>query len=390
MEKAKRVKKLPPYLFAQIDKIKAEKIKQGIDIISLGIGDPDLPTPPHIIEALHKAALDPKNHQYPSYEGMLSFRQAVVNWYKKRFNVELSAEKEVLTLIGSKEGIAHIFLAYINPGDYTLVSDPGYPVYKIGTLLAGGVSFPLPLLKKNKFLPDLSSVPTEIAKRAKIMFINYPNMPTAAIAPLKFFEEVVQFAKEYNILICHDAPYSEIAFDGYKAPSFLQAKGAKEVGVEFYSLSKTYNMTGWRLGWACGNSDIIQTLTTVKTNIDSGVFQAVQYAGIAALTGPQDHLKMINKIYKRRQDIVIKTLNNLGWNITPPKATIYLWVEVPKNYASSTEFCTDILDKTGIIVVPGVGYGEYGEGYFRLSLTTPDKRLNEAMKRWRKSGIRFA
>lgn len=388
-EKANRLKNLPPYLFAQIDKIKEEKIKEGVDVISLGIGDPDMPTPQHIIDALNIASQDVKNHQYPTYSGMFEFRDAVSKWYKKRFNVEISPQDEVITLIGSKEGIAHIFLAYVDKDDYTLVSDPGYPVYKIGTQLAGGIPFSLPLLEENNFLPDLNSIPKDIARKSKIMFINYPNMPTAATATLEFFEEVVRFAKENNIIVCHDAPYSEISFDGYVAPSFLQAKGAKDVGVEFHSLSKTYNMTGWRIGWVCGNKDIVQSLLTIKTNIDSGVFQAIQYAGISALNGPQEHIAERNKIYQKRRDMVVETLNELGWNIKPPVATFYIWCKIPKNYTSSVDFCTDVLNKTGVIVVPGIGYGEHGEGYFRISLTIQDDKLQEAMERWKKSGIRF-
>lgn len=387
-EKAERMKKIPPYLFAEIDRIKEEKIKQGVDVISLGIGDPDIPTPSHIIEALYSAAKDPKNHQYPSYEGMLEFRTAVSEWYKRKFQVELNPEDEVLTLIGSKEGIVHIFLAFVNEGDYTLVPDPGYPPYKIGTLLAGGIPYSMPLREENKFLPDLEEIPAEIARKAKIMFLNYPNMPTAATAEIEFFEEVVEFAKKYNIIVCHDFPYSEITFDGYRAKSFLSAKGAKDIGVEFHSLSKTYNMTGWRIGWCCGNKEIINQLKILKTNIDSGVFQAIQIAGISALKGEEKCVEEVRKIYQIRRDKIISTLRELGWEINPPLATLYIWAKVPKNF-TSTSFARYLLEKCGVIVVPGIGYGEYGEGYFRISLTVPDKRLDEALKRIRESGIRY-
>lgn len=388
MQRAKRLEKIPPYLFAQIDKLKEEKIKQGVDVISLGIGDPDLPTPENIIKALNRAAYDAKNHQYPSYEGCLEFRSAVAKWYKKKFGVILNPKDEVLTLIGSKEGIAHIFLAYVDSGNYTLVPDPGYPVYKVGTLLAGGIPYSLPLLEENNFLPDLKKINKKILRKTKILFLNYPNMPTGAVANLKFFNEVVKFAKDNNLIVCHDFSYSEITFDGYKSVSFLQAKGAKEVGIEFHSLSKTYNMTGWRIGWACGNKEILRNLLIVKTNIDSGVFQAIQYAGIEALLGSQKSVEKMRKVYKKRRDLVINTLNKLGWKLKPTKGTIYIWAKVPKSYNSSL-FATYLLDKTGVIVVPGIGYGKYGEGYFRISLTTPFERLKEALKRIEKSGIRY-
>jgi LL-diaminopimelate aminotransferase len=387
-EKAKRLEKIPPYLFAQIDRIKEKKIREGVDVISLGIGDPDLPTPPHIIEALYKAAKDPKNHQYPSYEGMLEFRIAVSEWYRKKFSVELDPENEILTLIGSKEGIVHIFLAFVNEGDYTLIPDPGYPPYKIGTILAGGIPYSMPLKEENKFLPSLEEIPEDIAKKAKIMFLNYPNMPTSAVAEIDFFEKVVEFAKKYNIIVCHDFPYSEITFDGYKAKSFLQAKGAKEVSVEFHSLSKTYNMTGWRIGWCCGNREIVEALKILKTNIDSGVFQAIQIAGISALKGEEVYLEKTKEIYKIRRDKIISTLKSLGWEIEPPLATLYIWAKVPSGF-TSTSFAEYLLEKCGVIVVPGVGYGEYGEGYFRISLTVNDEKLDEALKRIRESGIRY-
>lgn len=376
-------------MFAQIDKLKAQKIKEGVDVISLGIGDPDLPTPDFIVDALARAAKDPKNHQYPSYEGMLEFRQAVANWYKKRFQVDLNPENEVATLIGSKEGIAHTFLAFVDPGDRTLVTDPGYPVYRIGTLLAGGEPVSVPVRKENNFLVDFDEIDPLVAKKAKLLFLNYPGNPTAAVADLSFFEQAVKFAETYDLLICHDAAYSEVSFDGYVCPSFLQAEGAKDVGIEFHSLSKTYNMTGWRIGFAVGNKEAISALGTVKTNVDSGVFGAVQVAGIAALNGPHEPLIKQNEIYKNRRDVVVETLNSLGWNIEPPKATFYVWAEAPKGY-TSVAFASELLNKTGVLVVPGIGYGQHGEGFFRISLTLSDNRLAEAMEKIRSSGMRFA
>jgi LL-diaminopimelate aminotransferase len=386
MEVSERIKQIPPYLFAEIDRAIDKKKAAGVDVISLGMGDPDIPTPQNIIERLCKAASDPKNHRYPSYNGMFSFREAAAKWYKKRFNVSLDANSEVLTLIGSKEGIAHIPLAFINPGDTVLYPDPGYPVYKIGTILAGGRPVDMPLLEENGFIPDLSKIDSKTRKNAKLMHLCYPNNPTSAVASKEFFKEVVDFAKENDVIICHDAPYSEIAFDGYKAPSFLETKGAKEVGIEFHSLSKTYNMTGWRIGFAVGNSEVIAGLGKVKENIDSGAFQAVQEAGIEALTGPQDSIARNVKIFQERRDIMVKGLNDLGIEAKKPKATFYLWFRVPKN-TNSIEFSTKILDKTGVVITPGTGFGKYGEGYVRCALTQPKERLIEALDRIRKAKI---
>lgn len=386
MKKSKRLDKIPPYLFAQIDKIKAQKISEGMDIISFGIGDPDMPTPEGIVNELARAAKTHANHQYPSYEGMLSFRKAVSNWYGRRFGVELDPKNEVVTLIGSKEGIAHLPLAFVDAGDVVLVTDPGYPVYGISTLLAGGDIVRVPLLKENKFLPDLKKVPEDAARKAKLMFVCYPNNPLAATAEVEFFEELVHFAKKYDILIAHDAAYSEVSYDGYVCPSFLQAKGAKEVGIEFHSLSKTFNMTGWRIGFASGSKEAISALGTIKTNVDSGVFQAIQEAGIYALEKCGEETKKQNKIYQERRDIVIDGLNSMGWKLEKTKATFYVWADVPKGY-TSTKFVTELLDKTGVLVVPGNGYGEHGEGYFRISITVSTDRLREAMKRWKEKGI---
>ncbi|MDR3543047.1 MAG: LL-diaminopimelate aminotransferase [Desulfosporosinus sp.] len=380
MEEALRIQTLPPYLFARIDEKIADAKAKGVDVISLGIGDPDLPTPDHIIDKLIEGARNPENHRYPSYVGMLEFRSAVAEWYKRRSNIVLDPKKEVVTLIGSKEGIAHIAFCYINPGDVALIPDPGYPVYGVGTLLAGGVPYIMPLKEENGFLPDLEAIPAEVAQKAKLMFLNYPNNPTGAIADETFYLKVIAFAKKYDIIVCHDGPYSEIAFNGYKPLSFLEVPGAKDVGIEFHSMSKTYNMTGWRIGWAAGNARVIEALGRIKSNIDSGVFQAIQEASIEGLLGNQDIIQEIRKIYQERQDIVIEGLTALGWSVERPKATIYVWPKVPKGF-TSTSFCELILDKAGVVVTPGNGYGEYGEGYFRISLTINTERLREALKR---------
>jgi len=357
-----------------------------VDIINLGIGDPDQPTPNNVIEKLRESVKDPKTHDYPPYAGTAEFRQAVALWYKNRFGVDLDPDNEVMALIGSKEGIAHIFLAFNDPGDFSLIPDPGYPVYKTGTLFANGFPYIMPLLEKNNFLPDLEEIDEEIAQKTKLMFINYPNNPTAAVANKDFFEKVVKFAKKYDILICHDFAYSEMTFDNYKASSFLEVEGAKNVGIEFHSLSKTYNMTGWRLGFVVGNKKAISALSIIKTNIDSGAFKAIQQAGIEALTGPQDNIEKMNKIYTGRRNVVINGLNKLGWNLKPTKATFYIWIPT-LNKMSSMEFSNLLLEKTGIIVTPGIGYGEYGEGYVRIALTVDEKRLEEAIERMEKAGI---
>lgn len=389
METARRIQALPPYLFAQIDKKIAEAKARGVDVISFGIGDPDLPTPGHIIERLQKEAANPATHRYPSYEGLAVYREAVARWYGKRFGVELDPKTEVVSLIGSKEGIAHIPMCFVDPGDLCLVPDPGYPVYSIGVLFAGGESYKMPLLAENGFLPDLSAIPTEVAKKAKLLYLNYPNNPTGAVADLDFFKEVVAFAKANDIIVCHDAAYTEIAFDGYRPISFLETPGAKEVGIEFHSLSKTYNMTGWRVGWAVGNSDVISALGRIKTNIDSGIFEAIQYAGVEALEGPQDCLEENIKIYTQRRDLLVDGLKSLGCPIEKPKATIYVWAPVPTGM-NSTDFAALLLEKAGVVVTPGVGYGDSGEGFFRMSLTLPTERLEEGLERIKKAGIRFA
>ena len=380
MQEAKRLKSLPPYLFARIEKKIQEKKAAGVDVISLGIGDPDRPTPGHIIDKLVEQAHNPENHSYPSSVGMMEYREAVAQWYKNRFDVDLDPASEIVTLIGSKEGIGHISFCYVDPGDVNLVPDPGYPVYGIGTLLAGGEPYNMPLKEENGFLPDLDAIPEDVADKAKILFINYPNNPTGALADMNFFNKVVAFAKKHDLIVCHDGAYSEIAFDGYEPPSFLQAEGAKEVGIEFNSLSKPYNMTGWRIGWAAGRPDVIEALGRIKSNLDSGAFQAIQYAAIEGLIGPQDSVKEMQAVYKERRDTVVNGLNAMGWNMEAPKATFYVWAPVPKGFNSS-EFAELVLEKAGVIITPGIGYGENGEGYFRIALTVENKRIGEALER---------
>jgi LL-diaminopimelate aminotransferase len=386
IEKSDRLRALPPYLFKEIDRQKSEARKKGVDIIDLGVGDPDMPTPPHIIEALCKAARDPANHRYPSYSGMVAFNEAVAVWYKKRFNVTLSPDTEVVTLIGSKEGIANIPLALINPGDIGLATSPGYPVYNTGIQFAGGQTWFMDLYKSNQFLPDLSAIPDAVAAKAKLMFINYPNNPTSAVATSEFFKDVVRFAEKHSIIVCHDAAYSEMAFDGYRPPSFLETDGAKHVGVEFHSLSKTYNMTGWRIGFAVGRAEVIQALGQVKSNIDSGVFQAVQYAGIAALEGDQGCVTEMNREYTRRRDILLEGLRKAGLSVETPRATFYAWIEVPKGYTSAS-FASHLLTQAGIVATPGNGFGAPGEGYIRMALTVSVERMKEAVARIQSTGF---
>jgi LL-diaminopimelate aminotransferase len=386
IEKSERLKSLPPYLFKEIDRQKDEARARGIDIIDLGVGDPDMPTPPHIIRALEKAANDPANHQYPSYTGMDAFNKAVAGWYEKRFKVDLDPSKEVLTLIGSKEGIAHIPLAFINPGDMALVPNPGYPVYEIGVKFAGGDVYFMNLLKDNDYLPDLDSLPEEVAQKTKLMFLNYPNNPTSAVADMSFFDKLVSYAKKHEIIVCHDAAYTEMAFDGYKPLSFLEADGAMEVGMEFHSLSKTYNMTGWRIGFAVGNAEVLQALGQVKSNIDSGAFQAVQIAGITALEGDQACIDEMNGIYTERRDLLFDGLRELGLTVKKPKATFYVWIDVPDGY-TSTEFASHLLTKAGVVATPGNGFGTAGEGYIRMALTVDNERIKEVLKRIKETGF---
>ena len=382
-EKAERLKCLPPYLFAEIDRLKDECKAKGVDVISFGVGDPDMPTPAPIIESLKKAAEDPANHQYPSYSGTGEFRGSAAKWYKRRFNVDLDPASEVLTLIGSKEGIAHFPLAFINPGDIALVPTPGYPVYHVATMFAGGQSHFMPLVKENNFLPDLNAIPKDIARRAKMMFINYPNNPTGAVAGRDFFEKVVAFANEYNVMICHDAAYTEMGMNGFVPMSFLEVPGAKDVGIEFHSLSKTYNMTGWRLGFAVGNAEMLAGLGQIKSNIDSGAFNAVQAAGITALDGDQACVAEMQKVYEERARVLAEGLRQVGLQPEPMKATFYMWCPTPKGMTSK-EFTSLLLREAGIVTTPGSGFGDPGEGYVRFALTVSKERIAEAVVRMKK------
>lgn len=378
---SKKLQSLPPYLFAQIDAAKRKARLEGRNIIDLGVGDPDIPTPAFIIEKLNEAARDPKNHRYALDQGMPELRQAIADWYKKRFNVDLSPDKEVLPLIGSKEGIAHIPVAFLDKGDSVLVPDPCYPPYRNATILADGKPQAMPLKSSGGFLPDIDGISPKIAEKTKLMFLNYPNNPTSATADRPFYEKVVGFANQHNVIVCHDAAYSEIAFDGYKPMSFLEVQGAKEVGVEFHSLSKTFNMTGWRIGWVCGNEKVVAALAKVKSNIDSGIFQAVQVAGIAALREGAQSLEENNRVYSERIRIFTDGLKNLGWKVEKPKATFYVWAKIPKKAKSSIEFSQILLERANIVATPGNGFGKYGEGYVRFAMTVDKEKLKEAVER---------
>jgi LL-diaminopimelate aminotransferase len=380
MKLSHRLDKLPPYLFVEINRKIAEKRAKGEDIISFAIGDPDMPTPQHIVDQLCQAAPDPANHRYPETAGLPELCQAIARWYQKRFGVTLDQNKEVLPLLGSKEGIGHVSFCFIDPGDIALVPDPGYPVYSMSTLLAGGEPYFMPLTEKNDFLPDLESIPEKIAEKAKLLWLNYPNNPTGAVADIAFFQDAARFAKKHGLAICHDAPYTEVTFDGYQPSSLMQIPEAREVGIEFHSLSKTYNMTGWRIGMAVGNARMIDALFRFKSNLDSGIPQAIQRAAIKALTGPQSCVTEHNTIYQRRRDKLVKALNDIGLRARPPKASFYIWARIPDGY-TSVNFTTELLDKANVAVTPGVGYGNAGEGYIRLSLTLPDDRLDEGISR---------
>ena len=390
MKMSKRLSGLAPYLFVEINQKIAEKKAKGEEVISFAVGDPDMPTPAPIIDALCQAAQELANHRYPETEGLAELRQAIAGWYQGRFGVQLDPDSEVLPLIGSKEGIAHIALCFIDFDDVALVPDPGYPVYSISTKLAGGSPYAMPLSEEKDFIPDLAAIPAHILKKAKLMWLGYPNNPTGAVASLDFFQKAVGFARQNDLVVCHDAAYTEIVFDDYQAPSFLQADGAKEIGVEFHTLSKSYNMTGWRIGMVVGNAKIVDALKKVKSNLDSGIPQAIQYAAIEALNGPQDYLPKKNAIYQRRRDLLIDILNNIGVQAKPPKGGIYIWAKVPEGY-TSVEFATELLDKHGVVVTPGTGFGQNGEGYVRLSLTVPDATFVKGLSRlaeWRSSKAR--
>ena len=390
MKLAQRVEQLPPYLFAEISKKIAAKRAAGVDVISFGIGDPDLATPPHILAALKQGADAPANHRYPETDGLPQLRQAMADWYGTRFGVSLDPNSEVVPLIGSKEGIGHVSLCFIDPGDVALIPDPAYPVYAAGTLFAGGAVYALPLEEERGFLPVLDAVPDDIARRAKALWINYPNNPTGACATAAFFERVVDFARRNDVIVLHDLAYADVAFDGYRPPSFLETPGAREVGIEFNSLSKAYNMTGWRVGMAVGNAALIDALTRVKSNLDSGIPQAIQEMAIAALSGPQDVIDEHNAIYERRRDRMVAALRDVGLHVESPKASLYLWTRLPEG-ETSIAFAGRLLDDTGVVVTPGIGYGEHGEGFIRLSVTTPDERVDEGLSRlasWRGAPVR--
>ncbi|MGN6257748.1 MAG: LL-diaminopimelate aminotransferase [Solirubrobacterales bacterium] len=379
---SKRLEAIPPYKFQELEQQIADKRAAGIDVISLGIGDPDQPTYSHIVEAMQEAVANPAYHQYPSNRGRDEFRQGFSEFYDRRFGVEIDPKSEVIPAIGAKECIYNLCFAFLDPGDVALASDPGYPVYTGGPLLAGAKAELLPLVPELGFAPDLTAVPADVAARARLMFINYPNNPTGAILPEGFFETVVSFAKENEILVVHDNAYSETTYDGYVAPSFLATPGAKDVGVEVFSLSKGYNMTGWRCAAILGNPEAIQAYWRLKTNVDSGLFEAIQMAGVAALNGPDEPMQRMNEVYTRRRDLVVSVLDAIGVEVTPPKGTIYVWAPVPEGH-TSTSFCELVLEEAAVVVSPGSMYGPSGEGFFRIALTAPDERIEEAVERMR-------
>ena len=381
MKLAARVEQLPPYLFAAISRLIEQQRAAGVDVISFGIGDPDLPTPQHILESLKRAADDPANHRYPESDGLPELRQAIARWYQRRHSVALDPDSEIVPLIGSKEGIGHLPLCLIDPGDVALMTDPGYPVYEIGTMFAGGESVKLPLSEADGWLPRLEEIPADVAARARILWLNYPNNPTGAVADLAFFERAVQWARDNDVVIAHDLAYADVAYDGYVAPSILEVDGAREVAIEFNSLSKTFNMTGWRVGMAVGNSEVIDALTRVKSNLDSGIPQAIQQMAITALDGPLDAVEARNAHFQRRRDRVVEVLQELGLHVDPPKAALYVWARLPNGERSSADFASRLIEQTGVVITPGASYGAVGEGYVRLSLTLADDRLEEGLRR---------
>ncbi|MGE5304435.1 MAG: LL-diaminopimelate aminotransferase [Alphaproteobacteria bacterium] len=383
IKKSKRINDLPPYLFAEIDRRKRAALARGVDLIDLGVGDPDIPTPAAIVEKLVESASKPINHRYPSSSGMPEFRAAVADWYKRRFNVSLDPSQEVVSLIGSKEGIGNMAVAFVDPGDIVLVASPCYPVYHIGTAFNGGKNYFLPLSKENHFLPNLDSIPADVARAAKLLWINYPNNPTAAVAGGDFFNKVIDFANRHNVIVCHDAAYTEMGYDGYRPMSFLEIDGAKEVGIEFHSLSKTFNMTGWRIGMAVGNAELVAGLAQAKSNLDSGIFQAVQEAGIEALRLGDALVEPARRIYQERRDILVDGLRAIGLECDRPKATFYVWVGAPKGL-SSAEFTAKLLDEAGVVTTPGNGFGAAGEGYVRFTVCVDKERLKEVAERIRR------
>jgi LL-diaminopimelate aminotransferase len=382
MRPSKRLERIPPYAFAQLERKISEKRAAGVDVISLGIGDPDRPTPPLIVAAMQEAVSEPETHQYPTNRGREDFRGAVRDFYERRFDVKLDPANEIVPALGAKEAIFNLSLAFLDPDDYALAADPGYPVYSGGPWLAGAEPVLMALQPEHGFVPDLGAIDEDVARRSKLMFLNYPNNPTGAVVPDGFFARVVEFARAYEILVVHDNAYSEIVFDGYQAPSFLQTPGAKDIGIEVFSLSKGYNMTGWRCGALVGNAAALETYWRLKTNIDSGMFEAVQLAGIAALSPDADaEVASMNELYRRRRDLVCEALHRTGVNVRPPHSTIYVWAPVPEGFASSEAYCEHVLERTGVVLTPGAVYGPAGEGWFRISLTTPDERLLEAVER---------
>ncbi len=388
MEVSRRLKAIPPYVFAELDKRRQAAVAKGVDVINLGIGDPDQPTPKHIVEAMKTALDDPINHHYPPFGGTKEYKEATASWCKQRFGIEIDPTSEVTSLIGGKEGIHNTLMAFVDSGDVALIPDPAYPVYKTSTILAGGTPHFMPLTPERDFLPDLDAIPEAVAQKAKIILLNYPNNPTAGVADLAFFEKAVAFAKKHDILLCHDLSYSEMTYDGYKAPSIFEVKGAKDIAIELHTLSKTYNMTGWRIGFAIGNAPAIKALAQIKSNIDTDVFRAVQMAGIAAFTGPTDHITYCNNLYIERRDLAVQRLGELGWKVKPNKATFYMWLRTPEGM-SSADFCSHMLDTAGIVVPPGTAYGPGGEGFFRMSLCATKERLAEAFDRMKKHSITF-
>lgn len=384
MRAARRIEHLPPYLFAELDKKIAEATAKGADIVSFGVGDPDLPTPAHVVEALRAAVLDSTTHRYPSYTGLPELRQAIARYYKRRFGVTLDPDSQIQPLVGSKEGVFHLPVAFVDPGEVALVPDPGYPVYETATLLAHGTPFHMHLLSERGFVPDLGAIPPDVAERARLMYLNYPCNPTAATVDASFFEGAVDFCRAHGIVLAHDAAYVDVTFDGYVAPSALQVDGAMECVVEFGSLSKTYNMTGWRIGWVAGAPEGIEAIKRLKTNIDSGIFNAIQRASIVALDGPQDCLSEYVERYRARRDLLCDGLKSLGLVVEPPRGSIYVWAPVPEGYTSES-FATHLLDKAQVVVAPGTGYGPSGEGFVRFSLTVPDARVEEGVERLRRA-----
>ena len=380
MKFSKRLDRLAPYPFVEISRIIAEKKTAGAEVVTFGIGDPDIPTPSHIVERLVRASYEAPNHRYPETDGLPELRRAIAGWYQSRFGVTLDPDTEVLPLIGAKEGIAHVALCFLDPGDTALVPDPAYPVYGVGTMFAGAESYPMPLVEKNGWLPDLEAIPQVVARDARVMWLNYPNNPTAGIADEDYYRKVVDFARKNDIAVLHDAAYSEVVYDGYTAPTFLEVEGAREVGIEFHSLSKCFNMTGWRIGMAVGNADMIKALFKIKSNLDSGIPQAIQEMAIEALSGSQEPIAENNAIYQRRRDKLVDVLTKIGLRVTPPKACLYIWAGLPDGYTSAG-FAQSLLEDLTIVVTPGSSYGQYGEGYIRLSLTTPDDQVDKGVER---------